>query len=89
MFFIFGFGGKSDAEKDDHKTSKAVIFGICGIVFAWLFALVGHVLSIMSIVAGVKEKKEVGAVTGLALGIVGEIFAIISSVVGVIMNLGI
>ena len=34
------------------------VLGILGIVFAWLFALVGHALSIIGIITGIKEYKN-------------------------------
>lgn len=68
------------------KVSKApVIFGILGIVFAWLFALVGHVLSIIGIVLGIKEYSKNKVMTGLILSIVGEVCAIFSSIVGAVV----
>ena len=67
-----------------NKTSVALILGICGIVLAWLFALLGHASSIVGIVFGVKEYKETGKTAGLALSIVGEACSIISSLIGVV-----
>ena len=70
------------------KKSNAVIFGILGIIFAWLFALAGHILSIIGIVQGLREYKETGKSTGLVLSIIGEVCAVISSVIGVVSALG-
>lgn len=67
------------------KTQVSMILGIIGIVFAWLFALVGHVLSIIGIVIGVKEYKQTGKSTGLVLSIIGESCAIFNSILGAIM----
>lgn len=70
------------------KTQISLILGIIGIVFAWLFALVGHVVSIIGIVLGSKEYKESGNMTGLILSIVGEACSVVSSAIGVIAFLG-
>lgn len=67
------------------KSSVSLILGIVGIVSAWLFALVGHITSIIGIVFGVKEYNETGNMAGLVVSIIGEICAIISSVIGVLM----
>lgn len=67
---------------NDNKTSVALILGIIGIIFAWIFALVGHVVSIVGIVLGNKEKNETGKNTGLVVSIIGEVCAIISSLIG-------
>lgn len=71
------------------KSSKAsLVLGIVGIVVAWLFALAGHIVSIIGIVLGVKEYKNTGNVIGLVLSIIGEVCAIINSLLGVIMMSG-
>ena len=67
------------------KSYASLVLGIIGIVFAWLFALVGHITSIIGIVLGVKEYKATGGVSGLVLSIIGEVCSIISSVLGVII----
>lgn len=69
---------------NENKVSVALILGICGIVLAWLFALLGHGASIVGIVFGAKEYKETGKITGLTLSIVGEVCSIISSLIGVV-----
>ena len=63
-----------------------LVLGILGIVFAWLFALVGHVLSIIGIIVGIKEYKATNKMTGLILSIIGEICAIFSSIIGAAMT---
>lgn len=68
----------------EKKTSVSLILGIIGIVFAWLFALVGHIVSIIGIVLGIKEYKETDKMTGLILSIVGEVCAILSSIIGAV-----
>lgn len=71
----------SNSEK---KTQVSLILGIVGIVFAWLFALVGHITSIIGIVIGIKEYKETDKITGLVLSIVGEVCSIFSSIIGAV-----
>lgn len=66
------------------KTS--LILGILGIVFAWLFAIIGHALSIIGIIVGIKEYKATNKMTGLILSIVGEVCAIFSSIIGAVMG---
>ncbi len=66
------------------KTQISLILGIIGIVFAWLFALVGHIISIIGIVIGIKEYKETEKMTGLVLSIIGEVCSIISSIIGAV-----
>lgn len=68
----------------EKKSQASTILGILGIVFAWIFALVGHIVSIIGIVLGTKEYKETGRMTGLLLSIIGEICSIISSIIGVL-----
>ncbi len=63
----------------------ATVLGILGIVFAWLFALVGHVLSIIGIVIGIKEYRTANKTTGLILCIIGEACAILNSLLGALM----
>ena len=72
-------------EGGNKKTSVAMILGIIGIVFAWLFAIVGHAVSIIGIVMGSKEYKETGKNTGLIVSVIGEICSIISSLIGIAM----
>ncbi len=70
---------KNTAEK---KGYVSVVLGIVGCICAWLFALVGHAVSIIGIVIGIKENKETGKKTGLIISIIGEVCAIISSLIG-------
>ena len=67
------------------KTQVSMILGIIGIITAWLFALIGHITSIIGIVLGIKEYKATGKMTGLVLSIIGEVCAIISSLLGMVM----
>ena len=66
------------------KTQTSLILGIIGLVFAWLFALVGHITSIIGIVIGIKEYKETEKMTGLVLSIIGEVCSIFSSIIGAV-----
>ena len=66
------------------KTQVSLILGIIGIVFAWLFALVGHIVSIIGIVIGIKENRETGKNTGLVVSVIGEVCAVVSSLIGIV-----
>lgn len=77
-----GKGIPKISASEEAKPRTAVTLGIIGIVFAWLFALVGHVVSIIGIVVGIKEYKETEKMTGLVLSIIGEVCAIFSSIIG-------
>ena len=68
------------------KKQISVIFGIVGIVFAWLFAIVGHITSVTGIIIGIKEYKETNKMTGLALSIIGEACSIFSSIIGAVIG---
>ena len=74
----------SVAVESKKKTQVSLILGIIGIVFAWLFALVGHITSIIGIVIGIKEYRETGKMTGLTVSIVGEVCSIFSSIIGAV-----
>lgn len=67
-----------------NNTQVSLILGIVGIIFAWLFALVGHIASIIGIIMGIKEYKETGKMTGLVVSIIGEVCAIFSSIIGAV-----
>ena len=73
------------APTNQKKVQISLILGIIGIVSAWLYALGGHILSIIGIVFGVKEYKETGNMIGLVLSIIGEVCSVISSLIGIIM----
>lgn len=66
------------------KSQVSLVLGIIGIVSAWLFALVGHITSIIGIILGIKEYRETGRMTGLVLSIIGEVCAILSSIIGAV-----
>ena len=74
----------STLAKTGKKTSTSLILGIVGIVFAWLFALVGHITSIIGIILGIKEYKETEKMTGLVISIIGEVCSIFSSIIGAV-----
>lgn len=67
------------------SSGASIVLGIIGIVTAWLFALAGHITSIIGIVLGVKEYRATGKVAGLVLSIIGEVCAILSSVMGMVI----
>lgn len=71
------------------KTYVGLICGIIGIVFSFLFALVGHAASITGIVFGVKEKKTQNNSAGLIVSIIGEVLSVISSLIGIVTMLGV
>ena len=77
-----------NSSKYDKKTQIAIILGIIGIVFAWLFALVGHIVSVVGIILGIKEYKETEKMTGLILSIIGEVCSIFSSIIGAVVFSG-
>lgn len=64
----------------------ALVLGILGIVFSFFFALAGHILSIIGIVIGSKEKKTMNYSTGLTVSIVGEVLSVISSILGILLS---
>ena len=75
--------------KKSSKTSSpkaALILGILGIIFAWIFALIGHILSIIGIIIGIKEYKNTKKMTGLILSIIGEACSLLSSVLGALIS---
>ena len=72
---------------NESKTQASLILGIVGIVFAWIFALIGHITSIVGIVIGIKEYKKTDKITGLVLSIVGEVCSIFSSIIGAVASL--
>lgn len=81
-----GYYNNQPPIKNTHSSPKAaMVLGILGIVFAWLYALIGHILSIIGIVLGAREYSETRNPTGLILSIIGEICSIISSVLGVLL----
>ncbi len=74
---------KEETSKNSNNTN-AIILGILGIVFAWLLAILGHVFCICGIVAGVKANKNEGKIGGLIISVIGEICAVISSIIGIV-----
>lgn len=74
----------SASYETNKKTQVSVILGIIGIIFAWLFALIGHIVSIIGIVLGIKDYKESEKMTGLILSIIGEACSILSSIIGAV-----
>ena len=76
------------AQDNEKKFQVSIIFGIVGIVFAWLFALIGHISSIVGIILGIRDSRNTGKATGLVLSIIGEVCAIISSIIGAVLLSG-
>lgn len=73
-------------EANTTRPKAGLILGILGIVFAWLFAIVGHVLSIIGIIVGITEYKTTNIMNGIILSIVGESCAIFSSLMGYVIG---
>lgn len=82
-------GNSSISTESKSKSQISLILGIIGIVSAWLFALVGHITSIIGIVLGIKEYKETNRMTGLILSIIGEVCSVLSSIIGAVVFSGI
>ena len=74
-------------DKKPQKGSSATVLGIIGIIVSWLFAIAGHIVSIVGIINGVKEYKRTGKKTGLTLSIIGEACAVLSSLIGIAASL--
>ncbi len=70
--------------ESNHSTQVSFVLGTIGIVSAWLFALVGHITSIIGIVLGIKEYRESEKMTGLVLSIIGEVCSVFSSIIGAV-----
>ena len=79
---------KSAPVESKKKGSGAIVFGCIGIIGAFLFALIGHIASIIGIVLGIKEYRKSGKMTGLVLSIVAEVCCILSSIIGAVMMSG-
>lgn len=73
-----------DANATAKKAQVSMILGIVGIVSAWLFALGGHICSIVGIVIGIKVYKQTQKTAGLVLSIIGEVCSFFSSIIGVV-----
>ena len=71
----------------DTGSSAGVILGILGIVFAFIFALIGHILSIAGIIAGIKTYKTSNRPAGLIVSVIGEVFSVFSSLIGILLVL--
>ena len=80
--------GKGYDNQNTHEVKKSaasIVLGILGIIFSWVFALVGHILSVIGIVLGYKEYNKNGSKSGLVLSIIGEVCSVISSAIGLIV----
>ena len=81
------YNNQPPVENKKSFSQVGLILGILGIVFAWVFALAGHALSITGIVIGAKEFKRTHNPAGLVTSIIGEICAIVSSILGILIAL--
>ncbi len=70
-------------------TSSAVILGIASIITVLLFPLAGHIPSIAGIIFGAREYKQSKQVVGLVLSIIGEVIAMLSTIILFFVILGI
>ena len=85
IFIAIGsIGTLATAKSNNNKISIATILGVLGFIFAWLIAIIGHVLAIIGIVVGAKEAKEAGNKNALTICVLAEVCACISSLLGVI-----
>lgn len=73
---VKGKNVSNNEQKQKPENQASVFLGIAGIIFAWLFALIGHITSVIGIVLGIKEYKENEKITGLTLSIIGEVCSI-------------
>ncbi len=64
--------------------AAAIALGIIGIVFSFLFAIVGHICSIIAIGLGINDVIKKRKPAGLILGVVGEVLSIVSSIIGAV-----
>ena len=71
---------------DDAPSKVSVILGIVGIAGGVLFAIVGHICSVISIIFGIKDCIQKKKPTGLILGIIGEVVSIFSSIIGAVIG---
>lgn len=71
------------------KATASMVLGICSIVLAWVFALLGWASSITALVLGIIALKRGNAngkaITGIVTGGIGLLFSIISSAIGAYM----
>ena len=81
------YNNQPPVESKNSFSQVGLILGILGIVFSWVFALAGHALSITGIVIGAKEFKRTHNPAGLVTSIIGEICAIVSSILGILIAL--
>lgn len=79
--YVEGMPVDANKKPESRKVQISFVFGALGIIFAWIFPVIGHIVSILGIVIGNKEGKETGKNIGLYVSIIGELFAILSSLV--------
>ncbi|MBR5569765.1 MAG: zinc ribbon domain-containing protein [Oscillospiraceae bacterium] len=79
---------KTDPKSIKQAADTSMILGIIGIIAAWIFALAGHITSIIGIVYGLKEQRETGHSNGLICSIIGEVCSVFSSLLGIVLYSG-
>lgn len=67
--------------------TASLILGILGIVLNIVMAIFGHILCITGICLGANEKKKTGNKVGLIVCIIGEVLAVINSILGIILQM--
>lgn len=75
---------KNEIAYENKDSNISIILGTCGIVLAWILAILGHAVSIVGIIMGSNEYKKTGKTAGLILSVIGEVCSVISSVIGVL-----
>lgn len=81
--------GARDTAKSGSTVS--IVFGVLGIVMAWLFALFGYIFGgaglAIAIAAKNKEPGDSKAKIGLILSIVALVCSLVSSIIGILMTM--
>lgn len=67
--------------------TASLILGILGIILNIVMAIFGHILCITGICLGANEKKKTGNKVGLIVCIIGEVLAVINSILGIILQM--
>ncbi len=80
------------SQKDDSLVSLSMLLGIVAIFASWLMFILPipfeciiavHIAAVVGMILGTKERERTGSSAGLTLCIVGELFALICSVIGI------
>ncbi len=80
----------SDSTKKSGKKVciSSLVLGIIGLVFSTVFPMVTYSCSVPALIIGLKKnKKDYDSTAGVALSIIGITFAVINSVLGIIVTL--